>query len=66
MVTPEEAQHYSQEVFKALTSGLFKIRICNVYPFTAEGVRSAQQEITTPGGKVAGKVLITIRDKSEL
>ncbi|PSS36823.1 hypothetical protein PHLCEN_2v1367 [Hermanssonia centrifuga] len=62
IVTPEEAHHYSQEVSNALKSGLFKIRICSVYPFTAEGVQEAQREITTPGGKVAGKILIKIAD----
>ncbi len=62
IVTPEEAHHYSQEVSNALKSGLFKIRICSVYPFTAEGVQEAQREITTPGGKLAGKILIKIAD----
>ncbi|PSS36822.1 hypothetical protein PHLCEN_2v1366 [Hermanssonia centrifuga] len=62
ITTPEEAHHYSQEVSNALKSGLFKIRICSVYPFTAEGVQEAQREITTPGGKLAGKILIKIAD----
>ncbi len=62
ITTPEEAHHYSQEVYNALKSGLFKIRICSVYPFTAEGVQDAQREITTPGGKLAGKILIKIAD----
>ncbi|KAJ3558781.1 hypothetical protein NM688_g722 [Phlebia brevispora] len=62
IATPEEAHHYTQEFFKAVQSGLFKPRIVNVYPFTADGVRDAQKEITTPGGKLAGKILIKIAD----
>ncbi len=62
IVTPEETQHYSKEVFDAVKSGLFKIGICSVYPFTAEGVQGGQRELTTPAGKLAGKILTKIAD----
>ncbi|PSS36821.1 hypothetical protein PHLCEN_2v1365 [Hermanssonia centrifuga] len=49
IVTPEETHHYSKEAF-------------DVYPFTAEGVQGVQRELTTPAGKLAGKILIKIAD----
>ena len=63
MVTPEEAHPYYEELLGALKSGLFKIRIEKTLPFTTEGVRQAQTDLTTPGGKVAGKLLIKIADE---
>lgn len=63
VTTPEEAYPYVKEVFDGLVSGLFKVRICSVYPFTVEGVRDAQKEITTPGGKLAGKILIKVSEE---
>lgn len=60
IVTPEEADHYAKELWAAVKSGLFKVRIESVYPFTTEGVRDAQRELTTPGGKLTGKILISI------
>lgn len=63
VVTPEEADHYSQELFKLLVDGVFKIRIESVYPFSTQGVKDAQTELTTPGGKLAGKILIKIADE---
>ena len=63
VVTPEESEHYSKELFKLLTDGVFKIRIPSRYPFTTEGARAAQTELTTPGGKLSGKILIKIADE---
>lgn len=50
-------------LWDAIKSGLFKIRIAGIYPFTADGAREAQQELTTPGGKLAGKILLKISDE---
>lgn len=63
MVTQEETEHYLAELWQALRSGLFKIRIERVYPFTTEGVREAQTELTTPGGTLAGKILLKIAEE---
>lgn len=63
VTTPEESTPYSNELFKLLRDGTFKIRICSVYPFTTEGARAAQEELATPGGKTAGKILIKIADE---
>ena len=60
ITTPEESDLYTKELFDALTSGLFKVRICNVYPFTTEGAREAQSDLTTKGGSTIGKLLIKI------
>lgn len=62
ITTPEESDHYTKELFDALTSGLFKVRICNVFPFSTEGAQTAQRELTTPGGKLAGKILLKISE----
>ncbi|KAK7695089.1 hypothetical protein QCA50_002279 [Cerrena zonata] len=63
IVTPEESQQYSQELFRELASGRLKVKIHDIYPFSTEGVRQAQTDLTTPGGKVAGKLLIKIADE---
>ncbi|KAI0348244.1 NAD-P-binding protein [Trametopsis cervina] len=63
MVTPEETEYYSKELFKLLGDGVFKIRIPLTYPFSTEGAREAQKELTTRGGKLAGKILIKIADE---
>ena len=63
ITTPPESEHYTKELFDLLTSGVFKIRICDVYPFTTDGAQTAQRELTTPGGKLAGKILIKIADE---
>lgn len=63
MATQEETEHYLAELWQALRSGLFKIRIERVYPFTTEGVREAQTELTTPGGTLAGKILLKIAEE---
>ncbi len=63
ITTPEESTHYSKELFEALASGLFKIRVESVYPFSTEGAQTAQKELTTPGGKLAGKILIKVADE---
>ena len=63
VVTSEESEHYSKELFKLVADGVFKIRIHHAYPFTGDGAREAQKELTTPGGNVVGKILIKIRSE---
>nr|GAT59850.1 predicted protein [Mycena chlorophos] len=50
--TPEELSHYTKELFALLENGL-KIKIHGEYPFTAEGSKDAQKDLT--GGKTTGK-----------
>jgi len=63
IVTPEESYHYTELLWKELAGGHFKIPIFQTYPFSTEGVRQAQTDLTTPGGKVVGKLLIKIADE---
>ncbi|EKM48739.1 uncharacterized protein PHACADRAFT_266178 [Phanerochaete carnosa HHB-10118-sp] len=63
ITTAEEADYYSKELWDALKSKLFKVRICGVYPFSTEGAREAQKDLTTPGGKLAGKIIIKVADE---
>lgn len=63
LVTPEETDTYLAELWQGIKSGLLKIRIERVCPFSAEGVREAQKEISTPGGTLAGKILFKIADE---
>ncbi|KAI0635278.1 NAD-P-binding protein [Trametes polyzona] len=56
--TPEEGRRYSTELFKLIANGDLKIRIHQEYPFTAEGVQQAQQDLT--GGKTVGKLIVEV------
>lgn len=58
VATPEEAAHYGNELFRLIETGELKINIHKEYPFTAEGVQEAQQDLT--GGKTTGKLVIKI------
>ena len=62
ITTGEESDHYTNELWSLLESGVFKVRICSTYPFTAQGAQDAQKELTTPGGKLAGKIIIKISE----
>lgn len=48
-------------MFDLISKGDLKINIFADYPFTAEGVRQAQSDLT--GGKTTGKVLIKVADE---
>jgi NADPH:quinone reductase len=63
IVTPEEADHYSKELWDLVKRDIFKVRIVDVQPFSTEGAQEAQKELTTPGGKTAGKILIKIAEE---
>ncbi|KAF9566902.1 NAD(P)-binding protein [Agrocybe pediades] len=58
--TAEEAAHYGRIVFDLVAKGELNIKIFNEYPFTAEGVRQAQSDLTAPGGKTTGKLLVKV------
>ncbi|TCD71152.1 hypothetical protein EIP91_012100 [Steccherinum ochraceum] len=63
IVTPEETEGHLKELFRVLSDGSVKVNIVGIYPFTTEGGRQAQIDLTTPGGKVAGKLLIKVVDE---
>jgi NADPH2:quinone reductase len=60
LVTLEERNRYSAELWRLISSGALKINIHAEYPFTAEGLRQAHVDLT--GGKTTGKLLIKVAD----
>jgi len=58
LATPEEFDYYIQEYFRLVNGEGVKILIHKEYPFSAEGVRQAQIDITSRG--TIGKLLISI------
>ena len=59
-VTLEERNNYSRELWSLVSSGTLRINIHSEYPFTADGVRQAQIDLTS--GKTTGKLLIKVAD----
>lgn len=60
LVTLEERNLYSTELWGLVSSGDLRINIHAEYPFTAQGVRQAHIDLTT--GMTVGKLLIKIVD----
>lgn len=58
--TAEEAAYYGKVLFNLIGSGELKIKVYKEYPFTTEGVREAQADLTARGGKTVGKLLLKI------
>ncbi|EJC98614.1 NAD-binding protein [Fomitiporia mediterranea MF3/22] len=61
IVTPSEISSYIQELYKLIESSSIKVNIFKEYPFTAEGVRQSQVDIT--GRSTIGKLLIKVSDE---
>lgn len=47
--TPEEFKHYTEELFRLVAAGELKLARWNEegYPFTTEGIRQTQTDIST-------------------
>lgn len=60
LYTAEEINHYYPELWEAIESKALKIHVFKEYPFTAEGLVQADNDIT--GGKTTGKLLVKISD----
>lgn len=58
--TPAETLHYGNALFSLLANGTLKTQIFKEYPFTTEGVRQAQIDLT--GGKTTGKLVVKVSD----
>lgn len=58
VATPEEWQHYTKELYDLLAKGVLKQSIYKVYPFSAEGIRQTQIDITSR--KTIGKLLVHV------
>ena len=61
--TPAEARYYGDKLFALVASGELKIAVHKEYPFTTEGAREAQADLTTKGGSTVGKLLYKIGDE---
>ncbi|TFK56883.1 NAD(P)-binding protein [Heliocybe sulcata] len=60
VVTPEEQQHYGNELWDFVAKGVLKINIFKDYEFSADGVKQAQTDLV--GGKTTGKLVVKIAD----
>jgi NADPH2:quinone reductase len=60
LVTLEERNGYSTELWGLVSSGALKINIHAEYPFTAEGVRQAHTDLAS--GITTGKLMIKVTD----
>ena len=60
LVTLEERNGYSTELWGLVSSGALKINVYSEYPFTAEGVRQAHTDLTS--GTTTGKLVIKVTD----
>ena len=58
MYTPSEASYYSNKLWSLVGSGALKPTIHKEYPFSAEGVKQAQKDLTS--GKTVGKLVIKV------
>ena len=58
--TAEEAAYYGKFLFNLIETGALNIKIFKEYPFTTEGAREAQSDLTKRGGVTTGKLLIKI------
>ncbi|KAG2070944.1 NAD(P)-binding protein [Suillus decipiens] len=58
--TPAEALHYGNALFSLLANGTLKTQIFKEYPFTTEGIRQAQIDLTS--GKTTGKLIVKVSD----
>ncbi|KAG8969737.1 hypothetical protein FRC03_001082 [Tulasnella sp. 419] len=56
--TGEESRRYGAEFFELLSKGSVKVTIFKEYPFTAEGVKQSQIDITSRG--TVGKLLVKV------
>ena len=59
--TVQEKDAVGKELFGLVAAGQLKINIHGEYPFTAEGVKAAQQDLVA--GKTTGKLLIKVADE---
>ncbi|KAG2152092.1 hypothetical protein BD769DRAFT_1623733 [Suillus cothurnatus] len=58
--TPAEALYYVNALFSLLVNGTLKTQIFKEHPFTAEGVKQAQIDLTS--GKSTGKLVVKVSD----
>ncbi|KAJ3770773.1 NAD(P)-binding protein [Lentinula raphanica] len=60
VVTAEEAWEIGGKIFSLISEGVLKVNIYKEYPFTTEGGRQAQRDLTN--GRTMGKLLIRVAE----
>jgi len=58
--TVEELRRYSTELFELVSKGVVQPKLHGVYPFSVEGIRRTQQELSSRG--TIGKLVVKISD----
>lgn len=58
LVTQEEVQKYTSELWDLIAAGKLKVNIFKEYPFTEEGVRATHDDIV--GRNTIGKLLVKV------
>lgn len=58
--TQSEFEGYSAELFNLIADGKLNLRVHGEYPFSAEGIRKSQEDITSR--KTMGKLVIKVRE----
>jgi len=58
LATPEEVEYYYKEMWSLIASGTVKFQFHKEYPFTVDGVRASQTDITGRG--TVGKLVIKV------
>ncbi|KZT58295.1 NAD(P)-binding protein [Calocera cornea HHB12733] len=58
IATPEESAEYFEWLFQLIDKGVLKFHVHEKYPFTADGLRKAQTDITSRG--TTGKLVIQV------
>ena len=59
LVTPEEIEKNTTELFDLISQRAFELTIHDEYKFSAEGVKQAQEDLT--GGKTRGKLIVKVK-----
>ncbi|KZT27672.1 NAD(P)-binding protein [Neolentinus lepideus HHB14362 ss-1] len=58
LITPEEQEHYGNELWDFVAKGILKINVFKEYEFSADGVKQAQTDLVS--GKTTGKLVVKI------
>lgn len=58
LVTQEEVQKYTSELWGLIAVGKVKVNIFKEYPFTEEGIRATHDDIV--GRNTVGKLLVKV------
>lgn len=58
VATQEEFDTYTRELFDLIEKGIVRIAVHKEYPFSVEGIRQAQEDLTSR--KTTGKLIVKV------